>query len=91
MPGAQIVSSIDLQSGYLQLRIADEDVQETAFTTHHIRGSMNLVFYPLALQRKIDKLFDYLPCVIVFSDDLFIFNKTEEEHKQHMEQMSPRP
>ena len=87
--GAQWFTSLDLQSGYHQIRIDPADVPKTAFRTH--QGlfefkvlSFGLTNAPAAFQRVMNKIFDGLPFVLVYLDDILIFSKTEAEHKQHV-------
>ena len=42
---------------------------------------------PAAFQRVMNKIFDGLPFVVVYLDDIPIFSKTEAEHKKHVRQV----
>lgn len=90
--GARVFSSLDLQSGYHQVRIADGDVPETAFRTH--KGlfefkvlSFGLTNAPAVFQREMNKVFGHLPFVLVYLDDLLVFSASEEEHVGHLQQV----
>ena len=69
---ARVFSSLDLQSGYHQVRIADKDVLRTAFRTHDYKGlsefkvlSFGLTNAPALFQRELNRVFGHLPFVIV--------------------------
>jgi hypothetical protein len=91
LAGAQVFSKIDLRSGYHQIKIRAKDVPKTAFTTRyglfeylimsfrlmnapaHFMYLMNSVFMP-----KLDKF------VMVFIDNILIYSRSMEEHKEYL-------
>lgn len=89
--GATIFSSIDLQSGYHQIRINDKDRQKTAFRTpdglyEFLVLSMGLANAPSVFQAVMNQVFQpYLnKFVLIYLDDVIIFSKTPEEHIEHL-------
>jgi hypothetical protein len=86
--GAQVFSKIDLQSDYHQIKINEEDIPNTAFSTRyglyeylvmslnapaHFMYLMNSIF-----MAELDKF------VVVFIDDIWIFSKNKKEHEGHL-------
>jgi hypothetical protein len=89
--GAQVFSKIDLNSGYLQLRIREEDIEKTAFCTRYghyefIVMSFGLTNAPAAFMEAMNRmLHEFLDnFVVVFLDDILIYSKTEAEHEHHL-------
>jgi Reverse transcriptase (RNA-dependent DNA polymerase) len=92
LQGATVFSSLDLQSGYHQLRIADEDVQKTGFVTpvgtYQFKVlSMGLCNSPAAFMKAMNDIFkDQIgKFLCVYLDDLLIYSKNDAEHLQHLE------
>ena len=90
--GSQHFSKIDLRSGYHQIRVRDQDIPKIAFKCHY--GNFELLVMPFGLTNSPTK---FQTCtnhkfrghltnfVLVFFDDILIYNRTWEEHSQHIE------
>ncbi|GJY84654.1 putative reverse transcriptase domain-containing protein [Tanacetum coccineum] len=91
--GARYFSMIDLQSGYHQLRVQDDDISKIAFQTRYRHFEFTVMPFGLTiaplfidLMNRVFKL--YLDkFVIVFIDDIFIYSKTKEDHENHLRLM----
>ncbi|GKB97960.1 putative reverse transcriptase domain-containing protein, partial [Tanacetum coccineum] len=91
LQGSRVYSKIDLRSGYHQLRIKEEDIPITAFSTRygHFKfqvmpfGLTNAPVVFMDLMNRVSK--PYLDkFVIVFIDDILVYSKKEEEHGKHL-------
>lgn len=92
LQGASVFSSLDLQSGYHQIRIAEDDVPKTAFRTP--QGlfefkvlSFGLTNAPAAFQREMNRIFSHFDFVLVYLDDILIFSRDAEQRAQHLEKV----
>ena len=96
--GSKFYSSLDLQSGYHQIRVADEDVEKTAFRTpfglYQFKVlSFGLTNAPATFQRVINEVFrDYINAGfgVIYLDDVLIHSKTEQEHERHVRMVLER-
>lgn len=92
LSGASVFSSLDLASGYYQIRISEEDRPKTAFCTpmglFQFRVlAMGLANSPSTFQAVMDKVFQpYIgKFVQVYLDDVIVYSKTPELHAEHLE------
>ena len=92
LQGASYFSSLDLKSGYHQIRIQETDVPKTAFNTRY--GKYEWLVLPFGLcnappsfQAKMNEVLgDYVDkFCLVYLDDICIYSRTLEEHQQHLQ------
>nr|GEY82288.1 putative reverse transcriptase domain-containing protein [Tanacetum cinerariifolium] len=91
LQGSSVYSKIDLQSGYHQLRIKEEDIPITAFKTRYGHFEFQVLQFGLTnapavfmdLMNRVCK--PYLDkFVIVLIDDILVYSKDVEEHEKHL-------
>ncbi|KAJ8663631.1 hypothetical protein O0I10_000879 [Lichtheimia ornata] len=89
--GARFFSSIDLKSGYHQVRIRPEDVPKTAFNTRYGAWQWKVLPFgltnaPPTFQKMMNSILgDFLDkFALVYLDDILIFSRTKEDHLKHV-------
>ena len=92
LQGVKVMSKIDFTAGYHQVRIAERDIDKTAFRTRY--GHFEWLVLPFGLcnapatfQGLMHDIFwEYLDqFVIIYLDDIIVYSKSEEEHLQHLQ------
>jgi hypothetical protein len=89
--GAQVFLNIDLHSWYHQIKIHEEDIPKTAFSTRYglyeyLVMSFGLTNAPTHFMYLMNSVFmDELDkFVVVFIDDILVFSKSRKEHEEHL-------
>ncbi|WVZ51599.1 hypothetical protein U9M48_002729 [Paspalum notatum var. saurae] len=86
LKGARVFSKIDLQYGYNQIPVREEDIEKTAFATMYGHYEFRVISFgltnapPYFMETMNNMLHKFDQFVVVFIDDILIFSKTEKEH-----------
>ena len=91
---AAFFTTLDYNSGYWQIPVAEEDRAKTAFTCHKgcfefCKMPFGLYNAPATFQRTVDILFSgyrWRTC-LVYLDDIIVFSNTAEEHVHHVREV----
>jgi hypothetical protein len=89
--GAQVFSKIDLRFGYHQIKIHEEDIPRTAFSTQY--GLYEYLVMSFGLTRALAH-FMYLmnsvfmeeldKFIVFFIDDILVSSRSKKEHEDHL-------
>ncbi|GKE08140.1 putative reverse transcriptase domain-containing protein [Tanacetum coccineum] len=91
---SSVYSKIDPMSGYLQLRVREENILKTAFRTRY--GHYEFQVMPFGLTNAPAVFMDLMnrvcksyldKFVIVLIDDILIYSRSKEEHEEHLKQI----
>ena len=91
---AKVFTKINLQSGYNQVRIHQEDIPKTAFHTRYRHYQYKVMPFgltnaPATFQALVqDILWPLLDiAVIVYINDILIYSKNDLDHTKHVQQV----
>ena len=96
LAGATLFSSLDLQSGYWQIPMKDEDKAKTAFSVGNLgfyeceRMPFGLTNAPATFQRHMESCLWDLPFCLVYLDDIIVFSESFKDHQEKLQRVFAR-
>ena len=83
--GSKFFTKFDLEKGFYQLEIAEQDKWKTAFSTPFGKFEFNRIPFGLTNAQKffnavITRILQSVPNAIVFIDDILVYDKDESSH-----------
>lgn len=92
--GNKFYSTLDMNSGYLQIKVAEEDIPKTAFVTRDglfcfVNMPFGLKCAPMTFQRAMDYHMAGLKWkfVMIYLDDILVFSKDFDTHLEHLKEV----
>ena len=92
LEGSSVFTTLDLFSGYWQVRMAENCKEKTNFvccfgTFQFEVMPFGLMNAPSTFQRMMDQLFRELSFVSVYLDDVVVFSRTVKEYIEHLDEV----
>ena len=94
LQGSKFFSTLDMAWGYWHVKMDPRSIPKTAFITQdgHFEWLVmpfGLKNAPSTLQRALRTILGDLAykCTINYLDDIIVYSRTEEEHKQHLQEV----
>jgi hypothetical protein len=89
LQGATVFSSLDLLSGYWQIRLTPEDQAKSAFRTPFGLYEFKVMPFgltnaPAVFMATMNDMLGDLPFCAVYLDDILVFSKSKDEHIAHV-------
>jgi hypothetical protein len=91
LSGAKFFTKLDMKVGYHQVRVLPEDEFKTTFKTHHGYYQFKVMPFglmngPATFQCIINHILQphLRKFVLVFLDDILVYNNSLEEHAKHL-------
>ncbi|WVZ97350.1 hypothetical protein U9M48_042897 [Paspalum notatum var. saurae] len=88
---ATVFSKIDLRSRYHQIKVREEDIPKTAFSTRYglyeyLVMSFGLTNAPAFFMYLMNSVFmnELDKFMVLFIDDILVYSKNEKEHEEHL-------
>ena len=95
LQGCSVFTTLDLFSGYWQVRMAEACKEMTTFVTRY--GTFQFEVMPFGLmnapstfQRMMDVVLQGLPFARVYIDDVVVFSRSAQEHMGHLKEIFQR-
>lgn len=90
LSGGQRFTKLDLSSAYQQMHLEKDSCKFTTINTHkglftYTRLPFGIASAPAVFQCTMDTIFQALPQVICYIDDILITGKTQVEHLANLE------
>ena len=92
LQGCTVFSCLDLTSGYYNIPMNPDDIPKTAMNTtiglfEWLRMPQGLSNACQTMQRFMDTILRPLPFAMAYIDDVMVFSKTPELHREHLKQV----
>ena len=89
LSGATVFSKLDTNSGFWQIRLAEESCKLTTFITPMGRYCFNRLPFgitsaPEHFQRKMSQMLEGQKGVVCMMDDILVYGSTQDEHDCHL-------